>query len=67
MFGVSGQVRHKLVCTTTEDGFRLEISDLGSRGIVQYNPCTKNKGADQLNHAADLQLCFCICKMQVFS
>ena len=31
---VSDQVRHKPGCTTTEDGKRLEISDLGSRGIV---------------------------------
>ena len=31
---VSDQVRHKPGCTATEDGWRLEISDLGSRGIV---------------------------------
>ena len=34
VFGVSDQVRHKLGCTTTEDGWTLEILDLGSRGIV---------------------------------
>ena len=34
VFGVSDHVRHKPGCTATEDGFRLEISDLGSRGIV---------------------------------
>ena len=28
------QVSHKQSCTVTEDGERLEISDLGSRGIV---------------------------------
>ena len=28
------QVTHKPGCTTTEDSQRLEISDLGSRGIV---------------------------------
>ena len=33
-FGVSDQVPHKLGCTTTEDSYRLEISDLESRGIV---------------------------------
>ena len=33
-FGVSDQVRHKPGCTTTEDGVRLENSDLGNRGIV---------------------------------
>ena len=32
--GVSDQVPHKPGCTATEDGKRLEISDLGSRGIV---------------------------------
>ena len=31
---VSDQVRHKPGCTATEDGYMLEISDLGSRGIV---------------------------------
>ena len=31
---VSEQVQHKSGCTPTEDGQRLEISDLGSRGIV---------------------------------
>ena len=34
VFGVSDQVRHKPGCTATEDGEKLEISDLGSRGIV---------------------------------
>ena len=28
------QVRHKPSCTSTEDGYRLEILDLESRGIV---------------------------------
>ena len=42
VFGVSNQGRHKLGCTTTEDGWRIEILDLGSRGIVQ--PCSENKG-----------------------
>ena len=34
VFGVSDQVRHKPGCTATEDCYLLEISDLGSRGIV---------------------------------
>ena len=34
VFGVSDQVPHKPGCTVTEDGWRLEILDLGSRGIV---------------------------------
>ena len=34
VFGVSDLVRHKPGCTATEDGLRLEISDLESRGIA---------------------------------
>ena len=34
VFGVSDQVQHKPGCAATEDSKRLEISDLGSRGIV---------------------------------
>ena len=34
VFGVSHQVRHKPGCTATEDCYRLEILDLGSRGTV---------------------------------
>ena len=34
VFGVSDQVLHKPGCSTTEDGYRLGISDLGSRGIA---------------------------------
>ena len=34
VFGVSDKVHYKPDCTATEDGQRLEISDLGSRGIV---------------------------------
>ena len=36
VFRVSGQVRYKLDYTATEDGKRLEISDLGSKGIVWF-------------------------------
>ena len=32
VFGVSDQVRHKPGCTAAEDGWRLEILDLGSGG-----------------------------------
>ena len=34
-----------------------------------HNLCSENKGADRLcvYRAADLRLCFCICKKQVFS
>ena len=34
VFGISDQVRHNLDCTATQDGQRLEILDLESRGIV---------------------------------
>ena len=35
VFGVSDQVQHNPGCSTTEDGpEELDISDLGSRGIV---------------------------------
>ena len=47
VFGVSDQVRHKAGCTAIKDGEMLEISDLGSQGIVYYT-CSENKGADQL-------------------
>ena len=61
VFGVSDQVRHEPGCTTTEDGKRLEISDLGSRGL--YYPSSENKGADR---EAVLRLCFRICKKAGF-
>ena len=34
VLGVSDQAPHKPGCTTTQDGLKLEISDLESRGIV---------------------------------
>ena len=34
VFVVSDHVQHKQGYTATEDGLRLEIKDLGSRGIV---------------------------------
>ena len=65
---VSDLVRHKPGCTATEDGYRLEISEVERRGIVLYL-CSENKGADQLRgyREADLRLCFCICRTLVFS
>ena len=63
---VSDLVRHKSGCTATEDGLRLEISDLESRS---YYICSENKGPYQLRSycQADLRLCFRICKTLVFS
>ena len=34
LFGISDQVQHKLDCTAAEDGFRLKLLDLESRGFV---------------------------------
>ena len=34
VFGVSDQVPHKPGCTAIEDGYRLEISELGSRDFT---------------------------------
>ena len=34
VFRVSDQVPQKPGCTTTHDGYRLEIFDLGSEGII---------------------------------
>ena len=34
VFVVSDQVRHKPGCTATQDGYKLEISDLESRRLV---------------------------------
>ena len=66
VIGDSDQGRHKPSCTTTEDGLRLAILDLGSRGL--YYLCRENKGVDQLGvyRAADLRLCFYICKKACF-
>ena len=58
----SDQVQHKPACTVTEDGTRLEILDLESRGIVL------DKGSDQLcsNCKADLRLYFRLSRLLVF-
>ena len=45
---VSDQIQQKPACTVTEAGQKLEISDLGRRGIIYY-PCYENKGANQLH------------------
>ena len=54
---VSDQVRHKPGCTATEAGYRLEVLDLESTGVVLSS---ENKGADQLRNycEADQRLCF---------
>ena len=46
-------------------GLKIRIKEV--EGL--YYPCSDNKGADQLHSycAADLRLCFRICKKPVFS
>ena len=60
---VSDLVQHKPGCTTIEDGLRLEISDLDTRGIVLSMLRKQRRGYRK----ADLRLSFHICKTLVFS
>ena len=55
----SDQVRHKPVCTATQ----AKVEE----GLFYL--CSENKGADQLRSycEADLHLCFCLCRLLVFS
>ena len=64
-FGVSKQVPHKSDCVTIEDGLSLQILDFDRKGTIL---CSENKKADQLRSycAADLRLCFRICKKTGF-
>ena len=59
---VSDLVRHKPGCTVTEDGLRLEILDLESKGIV----LSIKRKQRRCYREANLRLCFRICKMLVF-
>ena len=36
VFAVSDQVRHKLDCAETDDGQRVEISNIGCREIILF-------------------------------
>ena len=67
VFAVSYQVRHKRVCAVSENGQKLEISDLEEEKF--YYPSGETKGADQLRSycESDLRLCFRICKIPVSS
>ena len=64
VFKDSNQVRHKPGCTTTEHGWRLKISKLGSREIIL---CCDKIGADQLRCYLTAGLCLCIYKKKVLS
>ena len=50
---VSDQVRHNLACTVTEEGKKLEISDLGRRGF--FSICVAKTKA-QISCAVTAQL-----------
>ena len=69
VFGVSDQVRHKPVCTVTEDGQSIEISYLGSREIVLYIYVAKLKALISFAVTAKLisAFVFTLCKKPVFS
>ena len=54
VFRVCDQVQHKPACAITEDGQKLEISEV----VALYYPCSENKDTDQLYCTADLRLCF---------
>ena len=59
----SDQVRHKPGCTVTEDGYKLESSDLRKK-----RNCTicvaKTKAL--ISFAVDLRLCFRLCRLLIF-
>ena len=58
VFRVFNQVRHKPGCTATENGLRLEFSNIGDyRGIVLAIFCSEKKSYS----AADLGIRFGIC------
>ena len=65
---VSDQVPYKPGCAITEDGYRLEILDLASRGIVLSVAKAKALIRSAVRSGtADQCLCFRICKKPVFS
>ena len=68
VFGVSDLVQHKPGCTATEECLRLENFLILEVEELHYL-CSEKQGTDKLHgyHAADLHLCFCKCKSQVFS
>ena len=67
VFGVSDQVRHNRAVKPQKMGRDLILLTKEIEGL--FYRCGENKCADQLRGycAADLCLCFCICKKQVFS
>ena len=58
VFGVSDQVSRKPGCTTTQDGWRLEISDIAGRGIVLPVYIAKTKALISYADTAQLTCVF---------
>ena len=54
---------HKPSCTSTEDGYRLEILGFKSRSVARIKALISFEGTVKLVCA----FFFCICKMLVFS
>ena len=67
IFGVSDQVRHKPGCTATDNGQRLEISDLGSRVTESTIYIAKTKVLISCAVTVQLICTFVLAKKQVFS
>ena len=65
VFGASNQVRHKPGCTATEDGWRLEISYLGRRGIALS--AQRNQRRRLAYREADLRPCSRVCEKPALS
>ena len=66
VFGVSDQVQHKPGCATTEDGLKLEISDLSRRGIALFVLQKQMRRSASRYREADMRLCVRICKKAGF-
>ena len=60
VFRVFDQVRHKQVCTVSEEARSVKFQILEEEKLYMYYLCSENKGADQLcsYSTADLHLCF---------
>ena len=56
VFVVSDQVRHKPGCTVTEEGYWLEVSDLGSCVIVQSSVILLSIQQKRRRCSADMRL-----------
>ena len=57
VFGVCDQVRRKPVCSATETSWRLEISDIETRGIIISRQRKQKRWSDCADAQAYLRLC----------